>query len=104
MIDEKQKEQLTNRLQKLVDYKMRIWIKDQAEDAEPQQAPVVERHLAKWEMCEEGEHVRLYFNHCQFLAIPIAAGEVSVSEKNDEICLISEDRKGKLRYTISFTR
>jgi len=97
-----QKEDLTKLLEKLVDYKMRIWIQDQAEDAEPQQAPMVERHLAKWELCEEGEHIRLFFNQCQFLAIPITAGHITLEEKPQEILLTTEDRKGKLLYTLSF--
>lgn len=98
------KDELTKYLDKLVDYKMRIWIQDQAEDAEPQPSPMVERHLAKWELTEEGEHARLYFNHCQFLAIPVAAGEMTIEEKVDELFWTSEDRRGKLLYAISFQR
>lgn len=94
----------TRELSQLVDCKMRIWIKDLAEDAEPEPAPMIECHLARWEMTEEGEHVRLYFNPCQFLALPIRGGEIGFTYKKDEVVLESIDSKGKLLYRIAFAK
>ncbi|MED1952941.1 hypothetical protein [Brevibacillus centrosporus] len=96
-------QKLTERLPGLVDKKMRIWIQDQAEDAEPQAAPMVERPLAKWEISEEGEHVRLYFNPCHFLAIPIASGSVTLKSEAEEVLLTAEDGRGKLLYKVLFS-
>ncbi|MGO0063014.1 hypothetical protein ACTID9_23835 [Brevibacillus fluminis] len=62
---------LYQKLPSLVGQKMGILIRDLAENAEPHAAPPMERKLAKWEITEDEEHLRLYFNLCQFVAIPI---------------------------------
>ncbi|GEB34718.1 hypothetical protein [Brevibacillus parabrevis] len=94
---------LDQQLSQLTNARMRIGITDLAEDAELQPAPIIERHLAKWEFTEEGEHVRLYFNHCQFLAVPVQE-EVGFALEKDAIVLTALDRRGKLKYTITFAK
>ncbi|RNB53485.1 hypothetical protein EDM57_19510 [Brevibacillus gelatini] len=93
---------LAEQLSQLTDWTMRICIKDLAEDALPESAPVIEKPLAKWEFTEEGEHVRLYFNHCQFVAVPIWENEVGFTNHQGEIVLTAHDRRGKLLYRIAF--
>ncbi|MDF2682381.1 MAG: hypothetical protein K0R47_3571 [Brevibacillus sp.] len=95
---------LTQQLSRLVDSKMRIWIKDLDENAETESAPMIERNLARWEMTEEGEHMRLYFNPCQFLAVPIGFEGIAFTYKKDEVVLESNDCKGKLLYRIAFAK
>ncbi len=91
-------------LSELIDSRMTIGIRDEADDAESQPAPVIERHLARWEFTPEQEHVRLYFNPCQFVAVPIAAGELAVRMEAGQTLLLAQDRAGKLMYTIAFGR
>lgn len=59
---------------------MEIQIIDVAEDAEKEVAPPIHRHLAKWELIENDTMVRLYFNPCQFIAIPVVKDGVSLNQ------------------------
>ncbi|MDN9009563.1 hypothetical protein [Brevibacillus laterosporus] len=59
---------------------MEIQIIDVAEDAEKEVAPPIHRHLAKWELIENDTIVRLYFNSCQFIAIPAVGVGISVKQ------------------------
>ncbi|MCR8962692.1 hypothetical protein O0550_05600 [Brevibacillus halotolerans] len=59
---------------------MEIQIIDVAEDAEKEVAPPIHRHLAKWELIENDTMVRLYFNSCQFIAIPVVGVGISLKQ------------------------
>ncbi|WP_068792419.1 hypothetical protein [Brevibacillus laterosporus] len=63
-----------------VDCAMEIQIIDVAEDAEKEVAPPIHRHLAKWELIENDTMVRLYFNSCQFIAIPAVGVGISLKQ------------------------
>ncbi|KZE47533.1 hypothetical protein AV540_19245 [Brevibacillus parabrevis] len=95
---------LGQQLSQLTNARMRIGITDLAEEAELQPAPIIERHLAKWEFTEEGEHVRLYFNPCQFLAVPVQEEAVRFTLEKDAMVLTALDCRGKLKYTITFVK
>lgn len=86
----------------MVDKKMGILIQDVADDAEPHSPALLERQLAKWEITEDEEHLRLYFNPCQFVAIPIQNGPVVFSQEDDCIRMVVRDNRGQLAYHISF--
>lgn len=62
--------ELHQELPALVDKKMGILIQDLADNAEPHSPALLERQLAKWEITEDEEHLRLYFNPCQFVGFP----------------------------------
>lgn len=94
---------LSEKLPQLLDCSMQIQIKDLAEDAEAQSAPVIQRHLAKWEITPEEEHVRLYFNPCQFVAVPIDKGPLTLTEERGRILLKLADPRGNLLYLVSFS-
>ena len=85
-----------------VDKKMGILIRDLADDAESHTRPIMERHLAKWEVTEDKEHLRLYFNPCQFVAIPLLNGPVIFSEEDYGVLMVARDNQGQLEYRVSF--
>ncbi|RAP31026.1 hypothetical protein C2W64_00198 [Brevibacillus laterosporus] len=64
---------------------MEIQIIDVAEDAEKEVAPPIHRHLAKWELIENDTMVRLYFNSCQFIAIPVVEDGVSLNQLEGQV-------------------
>ncbi|WP_139488561.1 hypothetical protein [Brevibacillus dissolubilis] len=96
-------QQLSSHLSALVSRQMIIKISDHAEDAEQQPAPVIQREYVKWGLTEDGEHVRLYMDPHQFIAVPIAAGQVEWTVQEDGThTLTAEDKRGKLQYEIRF--
>ncbi|GED59885.1 hypothetical protein ABER61_22800 [Brevibacillus formosus] len=94
--------ELHQELPALVDKKMGILIQDLADDAEPHSPALLERQLAKWEITEDEEYLRLYFNPCQFVAIPIQNGPIVFSQEDDCIRMVARDNRGQLAYHISF--
>ncbi|RNB92840.1 hypothetical protein EDM56_00105 [Brevibacillus fluminis] len=77
-------------------------IRDLAVNAEPHAASPMERKLEKWEITEDKEHLRLYFNLYQFVAIPILNGPVIFTQENKGTLMVTQDNQGQLEYRVSF--
>jgi hypothetical protein len=80
-------------LKKYVKQTIELSIQDHAGDEQP--APFVKKQVNKVELCPDLTHVRLYFDHRNFLAIPISA-DVAVSDKG----WVAFDDVSKLYYVI----
>ncbi|MET3292482.1 UNVERIFIED_CONTAM: hypothetical protein ABID98_005179 [Brevibacillus sp. OAP136] len=93
---------LYQELPSLVGKKMDVLIRDLAENAEPHVASPMERMLEKWEITEDEGHLRLYFNLCQFVAIPILNGPVIFTQENKGTFMVTKDNRGQLEYRVSF--
>jgi hypothetical protein len=61
------------RLDSFITAQITVSIKDVADDAEPQNAPEVLKKLAKIEPCPDNTHLRFFFDHVTFLAIPFTS-------------------------------
>jgi hypothetical protein len=80
-------------LQAYVDQTIELSIQDHTGEEQP--APFVKKQVKKVELCPDLTHVRLYFDHRNFLAIPLAT-DVAVIDKG----LVAFDDVSKLYYVI----
>ena len=79
-------------LQRFVGVPVEIVIQDeQVRD----QAPAVRKTVRKIQLCPDGTHIRYYFDHFYFLAVPLAS-DVSQTEKKWS----AFDSESGLHYTI----
>lgn len=59
------------------------------------QAPTVQKNIQKVQLCPDGTHIRLYFDHMYFLAVPLTS-EVDVDNGNWS----AHDSESGLTYTV----
>jgi hypothetical protein len=80
-------------LQAYVDQTIELSIQDHSGEEQP--APFVKKQVKKVELCPDQTHVRLYFDHRNFLAIPLSS-DIAVSDKG----WVAYDDASKLYYVI----
>ncbi|WP_246140896.1 hypothetical protein [Bacillus marasmi] len=65
------------------------------DEAEGEQAPFVRKIIRQVKTCPDQTHLRIYFDHVQFFAVPLIA---HVTQTND--AWSAYDNDSALRYTI----
>jgi hypothetical protein len=73
---------------------LKVKVSIQGESGE-EQAPTVNKILHKVAPCPDHTHLRLYFDHLQFIAIPFTS---EVTWSDHEFC--AYDQYGKLHYSV----